>query len=86
MRKLVLRGRPWTREEQDAILNYCESDVLALTRLLSRILSRIDLPRALLRGRYMATAASMEFVGVPIDTELLERLRTNWTDIQDPSD
>jgi hypothetical protein len=25
----------------------------------------------------------MEFVGVPIDTELLERLRMNWTSIQD---
>ena len=83
MRNLVLRGGPWTREEQEAILTYCESDVLAVARLLPRMLPRIDLPRALLRGRYMAAAASLEFVGVPIDVELLERLRTNWTSIQD---
>jgi len=78
MRNLVLRG-----EKQEAILNYCESDVSALARLLPRMLPRIDLPRALFRGRYMAAAAFMEFVGVPIDTELLERLRTNWTSIRD---
>jgi hypothetical protein len=83
MRNLVLRGGPWTREEQEAILNYCESDVSALARLLPRMLPRIDLPRALLRGRYMAAAAAMEFEGVPIDTELLERLRANWTSIQE---
>jgi hypothetical protein len=83
MRSLVLRGGPWTHEEQQAILTYCESDVSALMRLLPRMLPRIDLPRALLRGRYMAAAASMEFVGVPINVELLERLRINWTALQD---
>jgi DNA polymerase-1 len=47
------------------------------------MLPRIDLPRALLRGRYMAAAAAMEFAGVPIDLTTLELLRTYWTDIQD---
>jgi hypothetical protein len=83
MRELILRGGPWTRDERTAILNYCESDVAALARLLPRMLPRIDLPRALYRGRYMAAAAAMEFVGTPIDTELLTRLRANWTGIQD---
>jgi DNA polymerase family A len=83
MRNLVLRQGPRTREEEGAILAYCESDVSALARLLPRMLPRIDLSRALLRGRYMAAAASMESVGVPIEVELLERLRTNWTSIQD---
>jgi hypothetical protein len=83
MRELILRGGPWTRDERMAILNYCESDVAALARLLPRMLPRIDLPRALYRGRYMAAAAAMEFVGTPIDTELLARLRANWTGIQD---
>jgi hypothetical protein len=82
MRSLVLRGGPWTGEETEA-LAYCESDVSALAQLLARMLPRIDLPRALLRGRYMAAVAAMEFEGVPIDTDLLERLRTNWTSIQD---
>ena len=51
MRELVLRGGPWTDAEREAILEYCESDVAALARLLPVMLPSIDLPRALLRGR-----------------------------------
>ena len=43
------------------------------------MLPRIDLPRALLRGRYMAAAAAMEYAGVPIDTATLALLREHWT-------
>src|SRR5215475_9555501 len=48
MRDLVLRGGPWTDAEREAILDYCESDVAALARLLPVMLPYIDLPRALL--------------------------------------
>jgi DNA polymerase-1 len=65
------------------ILDYCEEDVAALARLLPVMLPGIDLPRALLRGRYMAAAAAMEHNGIPIDVEMLERLRQGWTGIQD---
>ena len=41
----------------------------ALERLLPAMLPRIDLPRALLRGRYMKAAAAMEHNGTPIDTD-----------------
>lgn len=83
MRDLVLRGGPWSAEERRAILDYCESDVDALARLLPAMLPRIDLPRALVRGRYMAAAASMEYTGVPIDLSTLALLREHWTAIQD---
>jgi hypothetical protein len=83
MRALVLRGGPWTADERAAILNYCEEDVVALERLLPAMLPGIDLPRALLRGRYMATAAAMEYAGTPIDVPMLELLRQRWTNIQD---
>ena len=43
----------------------------------------IDLPRALLRGRYMAAAAHMERTGIPIDVETLERLKAYWHEIED---
>src|SRR6516164_5927339 len=82
MRALVLRGGPWLSEERAAILDYCESDVAALARLLPAMLPRIDLPRALLRGRYMAAVAAMEDADVPIDVVALERLRRHWEDIQ----
>jgi hypothetical protein len=67
----------------EQILDYCESDVLALGRLLPAMLPDIDMPRALLRGRYMSAAAAMEHNGTPIDTPMLARLREGWTDIQD---
>jgi len=73
------RGR-FTPEE---ILDYCEGDVEALARLLFAMLPGIDLPRALLRGRFMVAAAAMEHAGVPIDTEMLAHLRCYWGDIQD---
>jgi hypothetical protein len=46
------------------------------------MLPKIDLPRALLRGRYMAAAARMEWNGVPVDAETLARLRENWEPIK----
>ncbi len=60
MRALVLRGGPWSEEERRAILVYCEEDVVALTKLLPPMLRYLDLPRSLLRGRYMVAAAAME--------------------------
>jgi hypothetical protein len=83
MRALILRCGPWSDAERLAILDYCEGDVDALRRLLAAMSSKLDLPRALLRGRYMAAAAGMEHAGTPIDTAMLELFRHHWTDIQD---
>jgi DNA polymerase I len=83
MRDLVLRGGPWDAQERADIFDYCAGDVDALTRLLPVMLPRIDLPRALLRGRYIKAAAAMEWNGVPIDTDTLALLRERWTGIQD---
>ena len=83
MRSLVLRGEPWSPDERAKVLEYCASDVTALERLLPAMLPQIDLPRALLRGRYMKAAAHVEWNGVPIDTDTLALLRERWTNIQD---
>ena len=83
MRNLVLRGGAWDQVERDAILDYCAEDVDALVTLLPAMLPKIDLPRALLRGRYMAAVATMEHNGVPIDATTLALLRSQWTKIQD---
>jgi hypothetical protein len=72
------RGR-YTPEE---ILGYGMSDVDGLARLLPAMAPRIDLPRALLRGRYMAAAARMEHAGPPIDVDMLAKLRRCWVPIQ----
>ena len=85
-RDLIMRGGPWDAAEREAILDYCESDVTALDRLLARMAPAIDLPRALVRGRYMAAAARMEWNGVPIDGPMLEVLRGALGRDQGPAD
>ena len=74
MRRLVMDNITWSDAEQAAILDYCASDVTALSALLPRMAPTIDWPRALLRGRYMAAVARMERAGVPIDTTMRRRI------------
>ena len=71
MRALIMSGGSWSRDERERILDYCEGDVEALARLLPTMLPSIDLPRALVRGRYMAAASAMEHNGVPVDVGTL---------------
>ena len=78
MRDLAMRGGPYAWHELQSLLDYCEGDVLATERLLYAMLPHVDLPRALLRGRYMVAAARMELTGTPIDTETLGALRSSW--------
>jgi hypothetical protein len=82
MRNLVLRGGPWDPAEQRAILDYCESDVLALAKLLPAMQGDIDWPRAMLQGRYAVAVAQIEANGVPIDIDTLAVLKAEWQGIQ----
>jgi hypothetical protein len=83
MRGLALRGGPWTPNEQEVLLTYCESDVDALTRLLPKVLPSIDVPRALLRGRSMVAAARIEAVGIPVDIETHYDIVEHWDAVKD---
>jgi hypothetical protein len=52
--QVAIGHNTWLNQfSRDEILDYCESDVEALKRLLGAIAPIIDLPRALVRGRYM---------------------------------
>lgn len=87
MRDLILSGGPWSSEERQGILNYCEADVAVTAQLLEVMwpfiaATPVSLGQALFRGRYMAAVAAMEWNGVPLDQDILERLHTNWTEIK----
>ena len=79
MRELI-RSKEWlsdfSPQERRATLDYCWTDIVALEALLPRI--PIDLPFALLRGRYQAAVARMTRTGVPIDVGLFRRLSGTW--------
>jgi DNA polymerase I-like protein with 3'-5' exonuclease and polymerase domains len=82
MRDLILTSET-IETERDRILDYCERDVLATAALLKAMAPTLDVPRALLRGRYMASVARMERCGVPMDKPLLRRLETHRHALQD---
>jgi hypothetical protein len=82
MRDLVLTGGPWKLKEQIKILDYCETDVVALANLLDALQDEIDCPRALLRGRYMQAVSHMQMNGIPLDVNVLLKLKTQWSQIQ----
>lgn len=77
MRDLAIRGGPWSSAERQSLLDYCESDVFALEKLLHRLVPKLDLPRALLRGRYVKAVAAIEANGIPIDVNWHDRLVEN---------
>ncbi len=82
LRELAMRGGPYTQPERVALLDYCQTDVDSLNRLLPKIGPTINLAHALNRGRYMAAVAQMESNGVPIDTNKLALFQEHWTAIQ----
>jgi DNA polymerase-1 len=82
MRKLA-QQETHTPQERAALLDYCESDVAGLRKLLSTMQQRVDLPRALLRGRYMVAAAKIEANGIPLDIKRLDTIQRHWQDITD---
>lgn len=77
------QGPPFTEEERSDILKYCGDDVDLTAELYRAMLDKIDLPRALLRGRYTWSVAAMENQGVPLDVESLTLLGKYWSPLQE---
>jgi DNA polymerase-1 len=82
MRNLAIRGGPYSDEEMSALVDYCETDVVALQKLFPAMLPQISLPHAVNRGRYMKAVSIIEKNGVPIDLDALSDLRENWEKIK----
>ncbi len=79
---LILRGHPYSDDQQRLILEYCAQDVYALAQLLPAMLPQIDIPYAIFRGRYTKAVAEMEYSGIPVDVPLLTRLREHWNELK----
>jgi DNA polymerase-1 len=76
-RDVVLRGGPWTEEEWVGILDYCESDVICLAKLLPTM-PLPNLNYSLMRGSYMRADAWMRHRGIPLDAPLASDFATFW--------
>ena len=75
IRNLVLDGGPWSPEDREKILTYCEADVVVTAQVFSKWKEEIDLPRATLRGVISDALALVERTGAPFDEELRDQLR-----------
>jgi DNA polymerase-1 len=76
--QLILRGAPYTPQEQERILDYCEEDVEDTIRLFDAMLPSMDIERALHRGDYTRPIAHIEHNGIPVDVKSIAKLRGNW--------
>jgi hypothetical protein len=77
MQERIGQGHPFTLEEQNAALAYCESDVACSGKLFLAMAPAIELPYAIFRGRYSKAVAHIERAGIPIDRESYDRLIRN---------
>jgi hypothetical protein len=87
IRKLIMRGWPFTPDEKAEILKYLMTDVDPLFELLSRLMAEpeFDLGTALHWGEFVAVSAQMEHRGVPLDMEIVPDLldKKVWAYVRD---
>lgn len=84
MRDLILRGEPFTEEEEREILSYCAKDVFTTAKLFTEMLIKIqqNWDQALARGKYAEVLGRVEWRGIPIDVDTHTHLVDRWDSIQ----
>lgn len=82
LRTMAIRGGPFTEEERHELLEYCHADVTALIGLFCAMAEKIDWPRALIRGKYMAALSHVERRGIPINVQALNLVLERWSQIK----
>ncbi len=83
MRNLAIRGGPFSDIELSALLDYCESDVRATELLFHKMWPLLScVSHSLYRGEYMKCVARIENVGIPLDSNFLNRLKNNFDSIK----
>jgi hypothetical protein len=80
MRRKFMERDTWSPSERPEGLDYCMTDVIALAALLP--VMPIELPFALLRGRYGMAVARMERAGIPIDVASYQPVVQSWGDLK----
>lgn len=74
----MAQAETFSSDDISRLMNYCHNDVTLLGKILVAMLPSLDIPRALLRGRYMRAAGYVEHTGIPIDVQVLEKLKAEW--------
>ena len=71
MRDRILDGPPFSAQERQDILDYCEGDVRSLVPLMKHLVPTIrSLPHAMLRAKFQWVMAKAERRGIPLELPL----------------
>ena len=76
----ILKGPPFLEEERAQILQYCLEDCHQTALLLDAV--AVDLPRALVRGRYAWHCGEIAHRGIPIDAGTYGQIQDHWPTIR----
>ena len=76
-RDLALRGGPYSEEEKQQLLTYCQTDVANTCHLVRHMAEVIEWPQARLRGCYMQALTTVEGHGLPLDVARLSAIRAH---------
>ncbi|MDQ8191573.1 DNA polymerase [Roseibacillus persicicus] len=82
MRELAMGDQVPAERRQD-LMEYCLEDVRTGLAVFRALEPSIHLPEAWLRGRYLKSLAHVERRGIPIDVDLVERLRKKGPEIRE---
>jgi hypothetical protein len=82
-RRRIMAGGPFTAHERELILNYCQTDVEATRELFCRLIQpTATLTGALIRGEFTKVVADAEYIGIPLDGALYQRMVDHWDSLQ----
>jgi DNA polymerase I len=83
MRDRILENPPYSYDEKKDILHYCFKDVDLTGKLFKAMIEKIDIPHALLRGRYTYSVAKIENKGIPINMDAFNLIKTKGEEIKE---
>ncbi len=82
MRARIMQGPPFSADERETILRYCEQDVRALVQLIKHIVPTIrSLPHAMARADFMWAVAQQERRGIPLDPQVAH-IKARWEGLE----
>lgn len=65
-RDMAIRGGNFADQDKVGLLDYCQEDVDGTMALLKKMRPQLDIPRAILRGRFAVSAAKVQECGIPV--------------------
>jgi DNA polymerase I len=76
MRDIAIAGGPSVEAHRAEILKYCADDTHVMVPILNRLVPKLSLPHALIRGDYVKASAAIEYRGLPVNRAAYRHIQT----------